>query len=141
MNREDLIQGSVRGYKKLLCNFGAAKGVFNIFNQSFLEPNEISELKNVVELEDLEGVVDQMDILEVPSLFFIKIAEDMEPYISSLYSSLSQKLMRCHYCVFEINQDATPHLIERVQSYYHKISPTPRIFNPDPRILTAYADV
>ena len=141
MKREDLIQGSVRGYKKLLCSFGAAKGVFNIFNQSFLEPNEISELKNVVELEGLEGVVDQMDILEVPSLFFIKIAEDMEPYISTLYSSLSQKLMRCHYCVFEINKDVTPSLIQKAQSYYHKISPSPRVFNPDPRILIAYADV
>ena len=141
MNREGLIHGAVEGYEKLLYNFGAEKGVFNIFNQSFLEPNETVALKDVVELEGLEAVVDQMDSLQVPALFFIKIMEDTEPYISSLYSSLSKKMMRSHYCVFEITQDATPGLIQRVQSYYHEISPNPRIFNPHPRILTAYADV
>jgi len=141
VNRAPLIYSALKSYKKLLHAFGGEKGAFNIFNQGFLSAHESASLTSVLELKHLEEVMSEIDTLQIPALFFIKIKEDPEPYISALYSALSQKIMRVHYFLFEINTDVTVALIQRVQKYYRQVSPTPRIFNPHSRILTAYADI
>ena len=139
MRRNPLIVGALEQYQRLRHAFGAGKNEHQIINLNYLEPRDAAEIAQLKDLNKEEEVLDELDRAKFPFLFFIKVKSEAEPYISSLYSYLSSKHMRAHYFFFEINQDVTPLLIQRAQSYYNKISPNPRIYNPSPRILQAYA--
>lgn len=141
MKRDAFILGVLDRYTSLLNAFGCHKNDCAVFNVDYLNKREGAEVKGLTNLSDKELILDELDRAEYPALFLIKIKSDPDEYISSIYSYLKPKVMRAHYFVFELDQDVTPDLLARVQSYYSNISPNPRIFNSSPRLLESYAPV